>query len=257
MEAIFDLGNAIIRFLQSLGVWLVYPMQIITFLGNEEFFLFVAPAVFWCLDATLGIRLGLGAMFSGVVNSAIKIGLRGPRPYWLDSSIRAYWTETSFGVPSGHAQNATVLWGLLAKSSAKKWVWAFCATIIVLIGLSRVYLGVHFPHDVLLGWITGALLLWVIIKFEGDFLHWFNHFRTSDQVLITLGSSLLMILIVAFIRLVFMDWTLPEAWVLAAAQAAPQGKPIDPMALSGTISNAGAFFGLALGGILLRDKRLV
>ncbi len=254
MDAIFDLGIGIIRFLQSLGGWLLMPMQTITFLGNEEFFLFIAPAFYWCLDAALGMRLGLGALSSSILNGAIKIGLRGPRPYWLDQGVKAFRIESSFGVPSNHAQTATVVWGSIARYINKKWVWGLCILVIALIGLSRMYLGVHFPHDVLLGWIIGAFSLWGMLKYENRLLQWFNHFRTPNQILIALGASVLLILMVAGIRMLTLDWNIPQTWMQAAAQTDPLGETVDPRALSGTVSNAGAFFGFILGGVLLRDR---
>lgn len=254
MDAIFQLGIELIKIFQSLGTWLLLPMQTITFLGNEEFFLFIAPAFFWCVDAGLGMRVGLGALFSSVINGAFKIGLRGPRPYWLDGGVKAYRIESSFGVPSNHAQTAAVVWGSIARFFNKRWLWGLCILLIAVIGFSRMYLGVHFPHDVLLGWLIGALMLWLIARYEQRFLGWFNRFQTPGQILMALGVSIGLILIVALIRSASQDWVMPQAWSQAAAQADPLGQNIDPMALSGVVSNSGAFFGFILGGVLLRDR---
>jgi hypothetical protein len=46
----------IILYIQSLGAWLATPMKLLSFLGTEEFFLLVAPAIYWCFDTTLGLR---------------------------------------------------------------------------------------------------------------------------------------------------------------------------------------------------------
>ena len=51
------------------------------------------------------------------------------------------------------------LWGLLAWHARRRWVWAPAAALMLAIGVSRVYLGVHFPTDVLGGWLAGAVLL--------------------------------------------------------------------------------------------------
>jgi hypothetical protein len=73
MEAILNLGVQIVLLLQSLGGWLIGPMKFFSFLGNEEFFLLVAPALFWCIDASLGLRIGLALMVSNGVNTSLKL----------------------------------------------------------------------------------------------------------------------------------------------------------------------------------------
>ena len=59
MENIFSFGLQIISWLQGLGAWLTPILQLFTFLGSTQFYLIVAPALLWCFDATLGLRMGL------------------------------------------------------------------------------------------------------------------------------------------------------------------------------------------------------
>jgi len=63
---------------QSLGDWLVVPMRFFSFLGTEEFFLLVMPLLYWCIDASLGIRVGFIMLFSSGLNLIIKIPLTDP-----------------------------------------------------------------------------------------------------------------------------------------------------------------------------------
>jgi membrane-associated phospholipid phosphatase len=253
MSAIWNLGITFILFLQSLGGWLTGIMQAFSFLGNEQFYLLVAPAIFWCLDASLGMRMGLGLMLSGSINSTLKLVFQHPRPYWIDPRVRALSLETSFGLPSGHAQNAVVVWGLLAAWVQRTWAWVAAIVIIFLIGLSRMQLGVHFPTDVLAGWLIGALILWAILRFERPFMARFLRYRADQQILLTLAVSLLLVLVGALLRLTLTGWRLPDAWIpQIAATHGPE--LVNPLELSGLISNAGTFFGLALGGIWLKQR---
>lgn len=78
----------------------------------------------------------------------------------------------SYSFPSGHAYGSTVFYGLLAYLAFSRlphpWniiVAAFLVVLIFLVGLSRVYLGAHFPSDVMAGWLLGSLSLFLIIKF--------------------------------------------------------------------------------------------
>ncbi len=100
MNPWLDWGIPIIAWLQGLGEGLKAPMQLFTFLGTEEFFLVVMPAILWCLDAALGIRLGFILLASDGLNGTLKLAFGWPRPYWVSDQVRALASESSFGIPS-------------------------------------------------------------------------------------------------------------------------------------------------------------
>lgn len=84
------------------------------------------------------------------------------RPYLFDTSIIQYDTEGTFAFPSGHALMSVVILGWVAFRHPKSHIIVWGAPIIIfLIGLSRVYLGVHYPTQVVAGWFFGLLLLFV------------------------------------------------------------------------------------------------
>ncbi len=114
MPSWIDWGISIIVWLQGLGEWLLAPMKGFSFLGEELFALLIMPLVMWCLDANLGIRLGLILVTSNTLNEILKIVFGLPRPYWITDRVGAFDSETSFGLPSGHSQNAVAFWGRLA-----------------------------------------------------------------------------------------------------------------------------------------------
>jgi len=250
VDSILKLGILIILFLQSLGSWIIGPMKFFSFFGNEYFFLFVAPVLLWCVDATLGMEVGLGLLVSLSTNSILKMAFHAPRPYWYDARVQPYSSETSFGIPSAHAQNSVVLWSLIAKWVKRPVAWVIAVAMILLVSLSRMVLGMHFPSDILAGWLVGALLVWAIIRFEKPILVWLKSLQLTGQVLSAFAVSLAFILIGALTRLALGAWTVPTGWVELAARA-PGGTAIEPLALSGLVSAAASFFGLALGGFLL------
>ena len=97
---------------------------------------------------------------SAVVNSFLKDLFQDPRPpadFMLDEG-----TGTSYGWPSGHAQIAVTLWGLLAYELKNKFISIGAITFILLVAFSRMYLGVHDLGDVASGLLIGSfiLLLW-------------------------------------------------------------------------------------------------
>ena len=147
--------------------------KILSFFGSEEFYLLIMPALLWCVNARIGLRVGVMFLLSANLNGALKLFFHAPRPAWMDAKIVAQAVETSFGFPSGHAQNAVAVWGLLAAKTKSRLAWGVALILCVLIGLSRLVLQVHFPGDVLGGWLIGALLLVAFLKLEkpvGDWL---------------------------------------------------------------------------------------
>ena len=195
----------LIRALQGLGGWLTSPMLFFTFLGTEEFYMLILPLVFWCINRTLGIELVTLLLASTGLNELAKGLLKLPRPFWIEPKL-ALSTETSFGLPSGHAQNAMVLWGYLATVLRSPWRW-LCVLLIFLISLSRLYLGVHFPGDVLVGWALGLLVL-------GGFL-WLKPRLTPRLSAWSLGKHILAAILVSAAVLVL--------YLIAAA--IPAGEP--------------------------------
>ncbi len=144
-------------------------MKGLSALGSEGFFLVLFPFLYWCLDSRLGLRLAVVYFLSSFLNHALKQVLAQPRPADLLPGI-ALVEQPGYGLPSGHAQGAVVLWGLLTVQAVRRgalarscgvgrWLWAPAALLMLGIGLSRVYLGVHFPTDVLAGWAIGAAVL--------------------------------------------------------------------------------------------------
>lgn len=246
MDFLHELEIAWILVIQALGAWLAEPMRSISLLGNEEFYLLVMPVLYWCLDATLGLRMGVMLLLTNGLNAAFKLVFHAPRPYWLDTRVEALSSETSFGLPSGHAQHAASIWGLAAASVPGKWAKAFFIVLIGLIGFSRIYLGVHFISDVLLGWLIGGLLLWAYLAAEKPVWRWLRTHSLAQVLGLITASSLLIMLLILGVSAALVDWETPEEWAAAALDAYP-GNEIDPLSLSGAFTVAGTWLGL-LGG---------
>lgn len=157
-------------------------MQFFSFLGAELFYLALLPLLYWGISRRLGARIGALLLFSGVVNEICKVGFALPRPYWIDASLQR-GTEMSFGFPSGHAQNAFLLWLFLAIGSQKRALWIPLALVLAtLISFSRLYLGVHFPADVFGGAALGLLIL-ALAKLGGSaWLRFWRQLSTFQKV---------------------------------------------------------------------------
>ena len=159
MPEIYAWGIQLIHQIQNVrGPLLDLFFKGITFLGNESFYLLFFPIFYWCVDFKWGYRLGIIFLVSGYANTALKELLAQPRPFELEAGLNLVEAH-GFGLPSGHAQMAVVIWGYLATLIKKRWFWLLAGLLMVLIGFSRIYLGVHFPTDVLGGWLLGIVLL--------------------------------------------------------------------------------------------------
>jgi membrane-associated phospholipid phosphatase len=249
VSEIYNFGVQVVVFVQSLGNWLLRPMQLITNLGSIYFFLLVAPALYWCVSTAAALRVGLFLMFSEGINDALKVAFHAPRPYWYSTDVKALAAENAFGLPSGHAQHAVVGWTTLAVWIKRRWVWLTVILIIFCISLSRLYLGVHFPTDVLAGWLVGILLVWGLLRFERKLTAWFLSQPLTIQFLAAFLVSLVLIGLGTAIRAFLGDWQMPPDWAENAARAG-EGIP-NPFDPTDVITNGGAFFGMVVGAIIL------
>lgn len=252
MEWLWNIEIELVVFLQSLGSWLTAPMHLASLLGEEEFYLLLMPALYWCISSVLGVQVGFLLLLSANINYILKLVLHGPRPFWYSSRVLALSTESTFGMPSGHAQNAVVVWGFLALSLRRRWARVVALALIVTIGLSRIYLGVHFPSDVLAGWLIGAVLLWAYIRWGSATTGWLLRWSLRRQVGLALAISVTLVVLGLVVLPLLGAWPLPEAWArnAAAAGTAPQ----EALSPDDVISTAGALLGLTSGAAWLYSR---
>ncbi|MGB3713421.1 MAG: phosphatase PAP2 family protein [Candidatus Promineifilaceae bacterium] len=123
-----------------------------------EVYLAIIPLIYWSLEKRLGRSLAYLVTFSNMINEILKAAFRDPRPYWTEEGI-GLDDEKTYGVPSGHAQTATVLYLYLAAWFKKRWIWVVALTLVFLTCLSRLYLGVHDIEDILAGVLVGVIIL--------------------------------------------------------------------------------------------------
>ena len=246
MESLFPIEINFTLFLQALGDWLVTPFKLITSLGNEEFYILIMPLLYWCINSLMGIRAGVMLLISGGIKDFLKVIIHTPRPYWIDTRVKAFSSESSFGMPSGHSMDAASIWGVIAASQKRRWVTWLAILLIFLIGLSRIFLGVHFLHDVLSGWLLGGLILWGYLAVEKPVARWLDQKNLSTQIIFAFLFSLALIGLALLARLLVGGWQMPAVWsqnAFASSEVTP-----DPFNISGSVTLAGVAFGF-LGGL--------
>jgi len=138
-------------------------------IGDEMFYMAVLPILYFAVDKRLGIRIGMVMLVSLFANLALKWGFASPRPIGVEG-IRSLYVESApgYSFPSGHSQGAATFWGYLATVVRKKWFALLALVIVLMVMISRLYLGVHWPIDVVGGLVFGATCValghWVDLK---------------------------------------------------------------------------------------------
>jgi hypothetical protein len=191
------------------------------------------------------MQIGFILLSSNAFNEIIKLALHSPRPYWVSTQVKPLAAEASFGAPSGHAQIATGIWGTMAAHLRRTWIWLLAGAIIFLIGLSRSVLGVHFPHDVLLGWLLGGVTLWAFLLFCRPVAEWIRRMSFLQQCLLALAVAAVLLLVHGLLVFGLRGYVLPAEWMTNAARA---GEPLPaPISMDSVLTSAGTLLGFGLG----------
>ena len=150
------------------------PLGVITELGATEWAV-GATAIASVLVALAigpwrhGVAAAATITFAAVATSLIKLAVARTRPEVLEPIIR----EAGFSFPSGHASHSAVGYGILAvlvsrtrlPRAVRIGLIVALVILVFLIGLSRVWLGVHYPTDVLAGWVAGGVVVTLFATF--------------------------------------------------------------------------------------------
>jgi membrane-associated phospholipid phosphatase len=164
----------------------------VTFLGNEEAYVLLLPVLFWSVNKSLGRRLFFLAMLSTWGNVLLKNLFALPRPD--PAVVVPKVEELGYGFPSNHAQTGgVVVWGYLAGKVRRRWFTTTAAAVALLIGLSRVYLGVHFIQSVVAGWVLGILVLLVVVTMEKPTIARLSRLSIRGQAALAIGVPLLVL----------------------------------------------------------------
>lgn len=155
--------------------WLEGAMRDITSLGSTSVLVLITTAmiIYLLLIRRPATALLIFVAVAGgqVLSSLLKVGVDRPRPELVSHLVN----ETSLSFPSGHAMLSAVTYLTLGSLAArflpgrttKVYILFLAVLTTVLVGVSRIYLGVHWPSDVLAGWCAGfawAMLCWLVAR---------------------------------------------------------------------------------------------
>jgi membrane-associated phospholipid phosphatase len=246
MDALYQFGIHLIQSIQTLSPALDGIMKMVSFIGTPEFFLVLVPFIYWNIDRRIGIRTMLVVFSFEFINSSLKLLLHQPRPYWIGDikPLSTEGVEGTYGIPSGHSGRTLTLSGYLATQFKRNWFWVIAILYILLVGFSRLYLGVHFPQDVLASWLLGILTILAFTKWEGAIRKWLVDQSLSTQIVLGFLVSLGMVLIGFIIRFIVSGTPDPAEWSQYNAEA---------RSVTYFFTITGAIFGAYTGYILMRQ----
>lgn len=222
------MGLAIIRAIQSIhSPFLDQFFRIVSDLHGELVYLIVLPFLLWLYDKRFARFMGHVFILGNVSNDILKNLFDTARPSPAD--VRSLHNEPSGAFPSGHSQNPLLFWGAVALQMGRRWITVTLAIMVVLIGISRMYLGAHWPLDVIGGWTLGALMLWLMVSTRS--------FWTGEKQ--SLGTRLLWAAVI------------PSAMLLVAALLGDVPALTAPTAEKQEFYKfAGVYYGFLIGSVL-------
>ncbi|MBQ6372119.1 MAG: phosphatase PAP2 family protein [Oscillospiraceae bacterium] len=177
----FDWEVSLIVWLQAhMGAFGTALASFISAFGEELACVAVIGFLYWCYDKRFGRFVGLNVLVGIVLNPMIKNIFVRRRPYFdnpeiqclkpVDKSADIYnIAAQEYSFPSGHSTNAVAVYGSVAEYSRNKVLTVIAVVLSLVIGVSRFCLGVHYPTDVLCGWLLGLVVIIAVPLLQSKF----------------------------------------------------------------------------------------
>lgn len=212
-----------LRLLEGIRIpFLDSVFQFTTYLGQDFLVLGVICLLYWCLNKKLAYEIGLSFFTAGLLLQNLKITFRIPRPWVLDPGFEAVPSAvpaaTGYSFPSGHTQSATTLYSGLAQNTRRKWMRIGCILLFLLVGFSRMYLGVHTPKDV----VTAILLALAVSLLTHQLMKSLKDTK-KENMIISIFLAIFSVATACYSLYLLGNGTIAEAYAADCCKAAGAG----------------------------------
>ena len=174
--------------------------QFLTLFGEQFLLVAIAVFIYWNINRKKGFVIAMSLINALTAMGIIKAVVRFPRPWVMMKDIETIrlQTATGYSFPSGHTTGAASTFTSIAVTFRKRWLSIVCAVMITLTGLSRIYLCVHWPQDVIGGILIGCGLSFLL---AGPFGRLYDNKEKSIRITLILGIITAVLFIVISILL--------------------------------------------------------
>ncbi len=170
---------------------------LVTQIGSELFYVVLLLIGYWVFNKRESIIMTYVLIVSILSNYWLKVIIAAERPptsYWFPGT-----DPPNYSNPSGHAQFSASLYGWFAVRIKTWWMALLAVVLTFLIGFSRIYLGVHYLGDVLIGWGVGILIVIGFYYLEKPAREFFSRYKFEHLLLSVFFIGLLMTLVAALL----------------------------------------------------------
>jgi len=170
-----------------------------TFFGDFGGYILVATLIYVAWNKQLAIRLSVLVLLASSLNGVLKLIVKNPRPFIREGTYLSKWAvspqgaaalATEYSTPSGHAMASSAFYSYLYACAGNRYVRVIAVMAIVLIGVSRPYLGVHYAEDVLIGWAIGLSVALLWIRYAEAICAAWSRLSYTQQIGIAVAASL-------------------------------------------------------------------
>ena len=183
-------------------------MQCASLLGEIEGYMLATVLLFALYNKRLAVQAAIIVVLTMTINHILKIILQNPRPFVAEDSYLQNWAVSAqnaaelaseYSTPSGHAMAAAAFYAFLFLKIRNTAFRILCISAIILTGISRPYMGVHYAEDILIGWPIGGLIGFVGFGYADKLTNWWSGQHWLWQATVGVGFSLVIWGITIFI----------------------------------------------------------
>lgn len=158
--------------------------------GEESVMILILVAIYWCFDKKKGFAVFSSLFISMLTMQVLKAIIKAPRPFQVHPDLidaDRIETATGYSFPSGHSTGSSAFYFSIALLYNNIWTRLGCILLVIAVPLSRVYLGVHWPADVLCGVIIGLGVSTFLLPV---FIRLFDDKKRIRKIYLPLGSAM-------------------------------------------------------------------